>query len=345
MTLGAVEDIVEFEQIGLIGDDLLQPERPLLVPRPRQAERLVPRRQLHGAGAGLLRGDHGEHGQKDAIDVVLWLLLGQAERVDLHAVAEAPQRRIGHAVALLGDLVPQIDEGAHLAHLGDEADAGIDEEADAADHARKIGIGDFTGCLDLVEHGLGGGEREGELLGGRGSRLLQMIGADIGGIPFRHHARGVDDHVLDQPQRRRGREHIGAAREIFLEDVVLHRAGELGAVCALLVGERDIEREQPGGRGVDGHGGVHLGQGDALEQAAHVAEMGDRARRPCPPRRGRADRRNRSPSGWADRRRPRGRSDPWPGSCGRARSRRAPSNGPHRCGTSRACRACFASCH
>ena len=53
--LAAVENVAEFEQVGLIGHDLLQTKRPLLVERPRQAERLVPRRQLHGAGAGLLR--------------------------------------------------------------------------------------------------------------------------------------------------------------------------------------------------------------------------------------------------------------------------------------------------
>jgi hypothetical protein len=45
--------------------------------------------------------------------------------------------------------------------------------------------------------------------------------------------------------------------------------------CTVLVGERDIEREQPRGRGVDGHRGVHLGQRDALEQVAQIAEMGD----------------------------------------------------------------------
>ena len=29
----AVEDVAVFEQVGLVGDDLLEPERPLLVPR------------------------------------------------------------------------------------------------------------------------------------------------------------------------------------------------------------------------------------------------------------------------------------------------------------------------
>ena len=50
----ALEDVVVLQQVGLEGQHLLQPQRPLLVPRPRQAERLVPRGQLHGAGAGVL---------------------------------------------------------------------------------------------------------------------------------------------------------------------------------------------------------------------------------------------------------------------------------------------------
>jgi hypothetical protein len=44
----ALEDVVVLEQVGLVGQDLLHPQRPLLVPRARQAERLVPRRQLDG---------------------------------------------------------------------------------------------------------------------------------------------------------------------------------------------------------------------------------------------------------------------------------------------------------
>ncbi len=89
---------------------------------------------------------------------------------------------------------------------------------------------------------------------------------------------------------------------------------------ALLVGERDVERQQPRRRRVDGHRRVHLAERDAVEQRAHVAEMARSARRPCRPRPGRADDRCRSRSGSADRRRPRGRSGPWRGSCDRARS-------------------------
>jgi hypothetical protein len=48
--LGPVEDVAELEQVGLVGHNLLKPERPLLVPGRRQAERLVPGGQLHPRG-------------------------------------------------------------------------------------------------------------------------------------------------------------------------------------------------------------------------------------------------------------------------------------------------------
>ncbi len=103
-----------------------------------------------------------------------------------------------------------------------------------------------------------------------------MIGADVHRIPLRHFLGREQDHVPGQPHRRRRRKHIGAARQIFLDDVVLGRAGEFLPRHALLVGERDIERKQPRGGGVDGHRRVHLAERDAVEQNPHVADMRDR---------------------------------------------------------------------
>ena len=82
-----------------------------------------------------------------------------------------------------------------------------------------------------------------------------------------------------------GRADIGAARQVFLDDVVLHGALQGGDVGALFFGHGDIERQQPGRGGVDRHRGVHLFQRDIREQRAHVAQMRRPARRPCRPRR------------------------------------------------------------
>ena len=66
-------------QVNSLGLTEAQPERPLLVPRPRQAEGLVPRGQLHRAGARVLRQRHAAHLLVDALHVVLRLCLGQPQ--------------------------------------------------------------------------------------------------------------------------------------------------------------------------------------------------------------------------------------------------------------------------
>ena len=152
--LRALEDVGVVEQVGLEGEDLLDPQRPLLVPRPRQAERLVPRRQLQRAGARVAAHRHGERLEHDPDDVVLRLRLGQAERVDLHAVAEAQHLLVGDAVALAAELLPQPAHRAQLGVLLDEADAGVDEERDAPEDPREGLLVDAL--ARLVEHGLRG---------------------------------------------------------------------------------------------------------------------------------------------------------------------------------------------
>ena len=48
------------------------------------------------------------------------------------------------------------------------------------------------------------------------------------------------------------------------------------ALDPVLLGDRDVEGEQPGGGGVDRHRGVHLVERDAVEQRVHVALVDDR---------------------------------------------------------------------
>jgi hypothetical protein len=245
----------------------------LLIPGTRQAERLVPRRKLDRTRPGFFRQGHGQHLQHDALHVVLGLLRREAERIDLHAVAEAPLARVGDAVAILRQAVPEAGERLQLADLLDEADAGVDEEGDALDH---VGHRDAGALLHPIEDGEGVGEGEGQLLHRRRAGFLQVVGADVHRIPLRQLGCGEDRHVLDQPHRRRGRKHVGAARQVFLDDVVLNRALQRATRRALLVGDRDVERHQPRRGGVDGHRGVHGVERDLVEQRPHVAEMADR---------------------------------------------------------------------
>ena len=117
-----------------------------------------------------------------------------------------------------------------------------------------------------------------------------------------------------------GRERVRAAGQELLDDVVLRRALERAWRRPRSPRRRDdVERQQPGGRRVDRHRRVHLAERDAVQQRVHVALVGDRARRPCRPRRGRARGRGRSRSASAGRTRSTARSGPWRGSSGTAR--------------------------
>jgi hypothetical protein len=51
--LRPLEQVGVLQQVGLEGQHLLHAQRPLLVPRSGQAQRLVPRRQLERPGAGI----------------------------------------------------------------------------------------------------------------------------------------------------------------------------------------------------------------------------------------------------------------------------------------------------
>ena len=105
--LRALEDVGVVEQVGLVGEDLLDAQRPLLIPGPGQPQRLVPGRQLDRPRTSVATQRHGEGLEHDPRHVVLRLGLGQAERVDLHAVAQAQQLLVGDAVALAADLLPE----------------------------------------------------------------------------------------------------------------------------------------------------------------------------------------------------------------------------------------------
>ena len=248
----------------------------MLIPRTRQAKGLVPSGQLQGAATGVLGQGHGQRLDQDAIDVIFRLLFGQAQRIDLNTIAEAAGLIVGNAIALLQELIPKLSEGAHLAKLGHKPDPGIDEEADARDHDGKVRLGHLTPGLDRIQHRDGGGQRIGQFLLGRRTGLLQMVGTDVGRVPFGRLDIGPSHHIADHPHRGGGRIDIGPARQIFLHQVVLGRALQGLRRDALLLRQPDIERQEPRRRRINGHGGVHAIKRDLIEQGAHVAHMADR---------------------------------------------------------------------
>ena len=269
-----VEQVIVFQKIGLIGHDLLHAERPLLVPRARKAQCFVPCWQLNRTSTSVFRQSHSQHFDQNAVDVVFWLLLGQAERVHLNTIAEAAHFGVFDAIALLADFVPKFDERPHFAHFGHEADASIHEERDAANHVGEVLCWNLA--LKIIENSSRGCQCKGQFFFGCRASLLKVVGTDVHRVPFGQVFAGIGRNVRDHPQGWLRRTNVGAARKILFDNVVLNRALKRRHIGALLLCYGDIQGQQPRSRRVDCHRRIHLFERDIVEQRAHVTEVADR---------------------------------------------------------------------
>ncbi len=148
---------------------------------------------------------------------------------------------------------------------------GVEEEGNLGGEV----IDEQAGLEGGIHVGDGVGEGEGDFLNGGGAGFADVVAANRDGIPTGDVLRAVLENVGDKPHGGRGREDVGAAGDVLLEDVVLDGAAQLARVDALLAGDGDIHGEQDGGGGVDGHGCGDLVKGDVLEEGLHVVDGGD----------------------------------------------------------------------
>ncbi len=93
---------------------------------------------------------------------------------------------------------------------------------------------------------------------------------------LRHALRAVREQIRRQPHRRLRREDVVPARDVLLQDVVLHRAAQLRRSDALLLRHQLVQQEQQRRGRVDRHRRRHLAQRDAAEENRHVRERVDR---------------------------------------------------------------------
>ena len=82
--------------------------------------------------------------------------------------------------------------------------------------------------------------------------------------------------VGDEPHRRPRRVDVRAARDVFLEDVVLNGSGQRRQSHALPLRHRDVQRQQDDRRGVDRHRRRDAIERDPVEERGHVVDRSDR---------------------------------------------------------------------
>ncbi len=82
-------------------------------------------------------------------------------------------------------------------------------------------------------------------------------------------------NIGDETHGRPGRENIGSASNIFLEDVILHRAPQLIHGHTLSFAHRNHHRQQNGRWRIDRHADGDFIQGDAIQQQGHIIQAGN----------------------------------------------------------------------
>src|SRR5919112_859889 len=98
-------------------------------------------------------------------------------------------------------------------------------------------------------------QRESDLLHRRGPLLAEVVAGDRDRVPPRDVLLAIGEQVRREPHARLGREDEVPARDVLLEDVVLHGAAQLCGLHALLFGDELVEQEQHRRGRVDRHRG------------------------------------------------------------------------------------------
>ena len=115
---------------------------------------------------------------------------------------------------------------ARAAELGDlfkEFVVGVEKERQAWSEAVDVEAG-IEGGLHI---GHAVGEGEGDLLRGGRAGLAHVVAGDGDRVPFGHVVIGPREHVGDDAHGVADGIDVSSARDVLLEDVVLHGAGEL----------------------------------------------------------------------------------------------------------------------
>ena len=185
----------------------------------RQRERLVAAVAVQRLRAAEHRG---ERLQRHAHDVVVRLLRGQRAAGGLRVEAQLLGARVGRAETVAHDPRPQTPRGAELGNLLEKIVVRVEEEREPLPEHVDVQSG-----VDTRLHiGDAVGERERHFLHGGRTGFADVIAADRDRVPLRQVALAESEDVGDDAQRGARRIDVGAARDVFLQDVVLDRAGE-----------------------------------------------------------------------------------------------------------------------
>ena len=215
--------------------------------------------------------DGGERLDGGADHVVVRLLRCEGATGRLSMEAQSPGARVLRAVALDHGFVPDATRGAVLGDLFEEIVVRVEEKRELRDELVD-GQATAHSPLDVLETIAKG---EGQFLNGGRAGFADVVAADGNGVELGSVLHAKFEGVDDQAHRGFGRVDVLFLRDVFLEDVILQRAGNFLPVRALLFGDREIHGPDHRRRRIDGHGSGDAGQWNFVKEHFHIREGAD----------------------------------------------------------------------
>ena len=266
--IGTAQRIYSVSDARFVGDNLLGAQCDGDGVFAGERQRLIHAVGVQGLGAAENRR---QRLNRHPHDVDLRLLRGERATRRLGVEAQPPGAGVLRAKGVTHLLRPDTPGGAELGDLLQKVVVAVEEEGETG--REGINVQPTLHGPARVLHPVGQGE--GQFLRRRRTGLADVVAGDGDGIPLRQVLAAELDGVGHQPHRGLRREDVFFLGDVLLEDVVLDRAAEFVHRHTLLLGGGDVHGPGNRRRGINGHRGGYLVQGDAVEENLHIAQRGD----------------------------------------------------------------------
>ena len=185
-----------------------------------------------------------------ADDIVMRLLCCKYASRGVHMDAQHLGLRHGCTEAFFHDAGPQAAGRTEFSNFFKQVQTCGENPGDAGRE-----VVDFLPCFDCrFDISDGVGEGKSDFLYRGGACFTDMVSAYADGVPFGNILGTVLEGIVNQTHRRTRREDVGAAGDIFFQNIVLDCASQLFRLNAVLFRNCHVHRQEHGGRSVDGHG-------------------------------------------------------------------------------------------
>ena len=182
----------------------------------------------------------GQSLKRDANDIVFRLLRRQSAAGRLRVKAKAPGTFIFRFETLFHELGPESARGSEFGDLLEKVIVDVEKETESAGELIHI-----EPALDRRLHvGEAISERERDFLNSRASGFSDMVARYGDRVPVRNLAGAIVENVGDDSHRCFGRINVGAASDVFLEQIILNCASELARADPASFCDRDVESEE-----------------------------------------------------------------------------------------------------